>query len=106
MQRFRNILVTVDTRWDKHPALQWAVRLAEHNQAKLKIVDNLPDLPWIAKVTLPDSETAQQALADQKRRAVDAIAHPIREQSQEAHSGRNRFFGTTSMRAPYMGNAG
>ncbi len=56
MQRFRNILVAVDSRWDKHPALQWAVRLAEHNQAKLKIVDVLPDLPWIAKVTVPDSE--------------------------------------------------
>ena len=95
MQRFRNILVTVDTRWDKHPALQWAVRLAEHNQAKLKIVDDLPDLPWIAKVTLPDSETAQQALADQKRRAVDAIAHPIREQgidvTTKVLSGRTSF---------------
>ena len=39
MRRFQNILVAVDTRLDEHPALQWAVRLAEHNQAKLKIVD-------------------------------------------------------------------
>ena len=46
MRRFQNILVAVDSRWDEHPALEWAVRLAEHNQAKLKIVDVLPDLPW------------------------------------------------------------
>jgi nucleotide-binding universal stress UspA family protein len=95
MQRFRNILVAVDSRWDKHPALQWAVQLVEHNQAKLKIVDVLPELPWIAKISLPNSETAQQALADQKRRAVDALAQPLREQGIDVTtkllSGRTSF---------------
>ena len=37
MKRFQNILVAVDTRFEKHPALEWAVRLAEHNEAKLKM---------------------------------------------------------------------
>lgn len=80
MKRFQNILVAVDSRFDHHPALQWAARLAEHNQAKLKIVDVLPDLPWLAKLALKDSETTQQALADQTRQAVDAIAQPVRDQ--------------------------
>ncbi len=80
MQRFQNIIVAIDTLRDQHPALQWAVRLAEQNQAKLKIVDVLPDLPWLAKVSLPDSDTTQQALAEQKRRAVEALAQPVRDQ--------------------------
>ena len=42
MKRFKNILVAVDSRMQDYPALQWAVRLAEHNQAKLKIVDVVP----------------------------------------------------------------
>ncbi len=36
MKRFKSILVAVDTRFEEHPALHWAVRLAEHNQAKSK----------------------------------------------------------------------
>ena len=95
MRRFQNILVAVDTLQGEHPALQWVVRLAEHNRAKLKIVDVLPDLPWIAKVALPDSESAQQALAEQKRRAVDALAQPVREQgidvTTKVLSGRTSF---------------
>ncbi|MCG8653173.1 MAG: universal stress protein [Pirellulales bacterium] len=94
VQRFRNILVAIDSRWDIHPALEWAARLAEHNQARLKIVDVLPDLPWIAKVTMPDSETAQEAFADQKRRVVDALAEPIREQGIDVTT--KVLFGRTS----------
>ena len=49
MNRFQNILVAVDTRFEKHPALEWAARLAEHNQAKLKIVEVLPEFSWIQR---------------------------------------------------------
>lgn len=95
MRSFQNILVAVDSRWDRHPALEWAVRLAEHNQAKLKIVDVLPDLSWIARVAMTDSETFHQALVDQKRRAVDALATPIRKQgidvTTEVLSGTRAF---------------
>ncbi len=67
MKRFKNILVAVDTRFEEHPALQWAVRLAEHNQAKLKIVDVVPEFSWIARLAMPDSDHTQQVLADDKR---------------------------------------
>ncbi len=80
MKRFKNILVAVDNRLEEHPALQWAVRLAEHNQAKLKIVDVVPEFSWIARLAMPDSERTQQVLADDKRRNLEAIAGPLREQ--------------------------
>lgn len=95
MKRFQDILVIVDSQWDKQPALDWAVRLAEHNRAKLKIVDVLPDLHWLAKVTLPDPESSQQALAEQKRAAVDAYAEAIRERGIDVTA--KVLFGRTSL---------
>lgn len=79
MKRFRNILVAVDTQFDEHPALQWAVQLAEHNQAKLKIIDVLRDLPWIAKLAMSDSENTELALAEHKSQIIDSMAQPIRD---------------------------
>lgn len=95
MRKFQNILVAVDTRRDEHPSLQWGVRLAAHNQAKLKIVDVLPDLPWLARVTMTDSESTQQALANQKQQALDELVQPIREQgidvTTKVLSGKTSF---------------
>ena len=94
MKRFQNILVAVDSRQDEHPALEWAVRLAEHNQAKLKIVDLLPDLPWVAKLAMSDSESSQQALAEHKRRILNSVAEPIRDKGIDVTT--QLLFGKTS----------
>lgn len=80
MKRFQNILVAVDSRLDVHPALQWALSLARHNHAKLTIVDVLPELSWIAKMVLTDCDKVQEALAEQKKRLLDGIATPAREE--------------------------
>ena len=80
MKRFKSILVAVDTRFEEHPALQWAVRLAEHNQAKLKIVDVVPEFSWLTRLAMPDSDRTQQVLADDKRQNLEALAGPLREQ--------------------------
>ncbi|MDA1014240.1 MAG: universal stress protein [Planctomycetota bacterium] len=80
MKRFQNILVPIDTRFEKHPALQWAVRLAEHNQARLKLVEVVPELPWIVRLAMADAEHMQQVLADDKRRNLESLAVPLRDQ--------------------------
>ena len=94
MKRFQNILVTVDSRFDTHPALEWAVRLAQRNQARLTIVDVMPDLPWIAKLVLTDSELSHEALAEQKHRMLDTVAQPVRDQGVEVTT--ELLFGKTS----------
>lgn len=95
MKRFQNILVAVDTRFDEHPALQWAVRLAERNQAKLKLVDVLPDLSWVARLVMADAEQTQEVLADDKRRNLESLAGPLRDQGFEVSttvlSGKTSF---------------
>ena len=86
MKRFQDILVAVDTRFDEHPALQCAIQLAKHNQAKLKIVDVLPELPWVAKLALPDTEGTQEALAEQKIHKLETIAQSVRDQQIDART--------------------
>jgi universal stress protein E len=95
MKRFKNILVAVDTRLQDYPALQWAVRLAEHNQAKLKIVDVVPEFSWIARMTMPDSEHAKKVISDEKRQRLEAIAAPLREQGFDITT--KVLFGKTSI---------
>lgn len=95
MKRFQNILVAVDTRFEEHPALQWAVRLAERNQAKLKIMDVLPELSWVAQFVIGDAEHTQQVLLDDKRRKLESLAGPLREQGLDVAttvlSGKSSF---------------
>ena len=79
MKRFQNILVAVDSRFDTHPALEWAIRLAEHNQAKLKIVDVVPEFSWLKRLAMPDGDRMQQVLADDKRQNLETIAGPLRD---------------------------
>ncbi len=79
MKRFKNILVAVDNGLEEHPALQWAVQLAEHNHAKLKIVDVVPEFSWIARLVMPNGEATQQVLAEEKLRNLEATAGPLRE---------------------------
>jgi universal stress protein E len=78
MKRFNNILVSVDTRLDKHPALAWATRLAEHDQAKLKMVDVVPEFSWLARLVMPDPERTHQVLVEEKTRNLQALAAPLR----------------------------
>lgn len=86
MKEFQNILVTVDTRFSEHPALQWAVRLAEQNRAKLKIVDTMRELPWLAKFAVSDSEDRNEAFAAQKRQLLESIAQPVRDRGLEVET--------------------
>ena len=94
MKQFQNILVAVDSRFDTQPALQWALWLAKHNHARLKIFDVLPDLPWIAKLVLSDSENSHQALAEQKQRMLDTIAKSVRDEDVEVST--ELLFGKSS----------
>lgn len=94
MKRFQNILVAVDSRFEEQPALDWAVSLAERNQAKLKIVDVLPDRSWIEKLATADNDRVQDALAEQKSRKIESIADSVRDRQIDVST--QLLFGRTS----------
>jgi len=96
MKLFKSILVAVDNRLEEHPALQWAVRIAMQNQARLKIVDFVPEFSWVARLAMPDSEQTKQVLADEKLRNLEALAEPLRQQGLDVTT--KILFGKTSVK--------
>lgn len=95
MKRFNNILAAVDTRFEEHPALDWAARLAEHNQSKLKIVDVVPEFSWVARLAMPDHERAHQVLLQEKTQNLEALVAPLCDRGIDATtkvlSGKTSF---------------
>lgn len=94
MKRFQNILVAVDSRMPDYPALDWAIRLAEYSQAKLKIVDVVPEFSWIARLAMTDSDLTRHALAREKQQKLDAVAAPLLERGFDVQT--RVLFGKTS----------
>ena len=79
MQRFKNILAAIDTRFEQHPALEWAARLAVHNQSKLKIIDVVPEFSWVARLAMSEHEHTREVLRQEKGRSLEALAAPLHE---------------------------
>lgn len=83
MKRFQNILVAIDSRFEKQPALETAARLAEHNSARLKVVDVIPEFSWLTKLTVPNAAKMQQLLADEKAEELESLVKPYRDREIE-----------------------
>lgn len=80
MKRFQNILASVDTRRDHHPALERAALLAEHSRAKLKIVNVLPEFPWHVRLALRDHDRICASLFAEMQNRLAELALPLRAQ--------------------------
>lgn len=83
MKRFKNILVSVDTKSDDHPALQWARPLAEHNQASLTLVDVQREPGWPMQLMLRDSDYVKELEIEHKSEQLRSLAEPLRERGLE-----------------------
>ncbi len=79
MKRFTNILVSVDSRADSHPALDWAVALAERSSAAIKIADVLPEFSWAVRLTMSDSAHVRDLLLREKGEQLESLAAPLRQ---------------------------
>lgn len=80
MRRFNNILVTTDTRLVSHPIVDEAAEVAMRNDASLKLVDVVPPLSWIARMTMEEPEHVAALMVDEKSKQLDSLAEPIRRQ--------------------------
>lgn len=83
MKRFTNILVSVNSRLDDQPALQWARLLAEHNRAKLTLVDVQHEASWLERLLLRDYEYVEKLDTEKRHERLDAFAQPIRDRGIE-----------------------
>jgi nucleotide-binding universal stress UspA family protein len=79
MQRFQNILVATDTRLPKHPIVDEAAEVARRSGASLTIVDVVPALPWIARLTMEDPDHVASLMMHEKAVKLEDLATPIRQ---------------------------
>lgn len=77
MGYFKNILVHVDGRDDARDLLACAVELARHHQAKLKLVDILPQASWPAKFATGNYDRFLEQLADTKQDRLRQLAFEL-----------------------------
>ncbi len=80
MKQFRKILVATDTRLESHPIVDEAADIAVHNGATLKVVDVVPDFPWMVRLTMKDHQHVRELMRDEKQEKLDELAARIREQ--------------------------
>lgn len=78
MTQFRSILVATDTRLDDHPIVSEAAGIARRCQSALKIVDVVPEFPWIVRLALKEHDEILETLMAQKRERIEALAAPLR----------------------------
>jgi nucleotide-binding universal stress UspA family protein len=74
MSAIRNILVPLDHEAEPPNAVDRAIRLAKHFRASITLLGLVQELPWYARIALHDAERVDQAVFDDARRRVEAIA--------------------------------
>ena len=77
MKRFANILVATDTALDDHPIVAEAAEIATQNNARIKIVDVVPELPWTVKFTLKDHAHYTELIRAEKEAKLASLAEPL-----------------------------
>jgi universal stress protein E len=80
MLKFSNILVHYDSRADNHPGVKYAAELAKANSGRLKIVEMIPDFPWLTRQFVGGYERVIEDITQAKARHLDEVAGPFREQ--------------------------
>ena len=78
LDQFKNILASIDTRDESHPALDWAEQVAAHSGASLKLVDVLPEFPMHVRLALRDCAHLRKLLIQEKQEHLEQLAAPLR----------------------------
>ncbi len=95
MERFKKILVALDTRIDDHPIVEEAAEIAQRNDASLTLVDVLPEFTWAARLSLDDPDHVRQLLLNEKQEKLEAIKASLNASGVRVEA--KVFQGTTSV---------
>lgn len=87
MQRFKNILCVMEHGEAGKPALEWAVTLAENNQASLTVIDVIPQVP--SGIGMPDggpiSRDLQTAMVREHEARIVSLLELYRQRLDVKH---------------------
>jgi nucleotide-binding universal stress UspA family protein len=85
MVSIRKILVDIDAAAIPHPALEAAVKLARRLSAALKIVDVVPELPWISRAL--GSESIERDLVSYRQDRLATMAACLTSEGLSVETG-------------------
>lgn len=80
MQRFSNILVSIDAAATAQPVLECAAQLAVKHGAQLKVVDVVPEFGWAQRFLLAANEHLHDLLERERAELLTARAAPLQAQ--------------------------
>lgn len=86
LKTFNNILVATDTRLKVHPIVDEAAQIAHRNGAALKLVDVVPEFPWIARMMVSDHETMRQLIGREKLEKLEVLASSYRDEGLDVET--------------------
>lgn len=73
MQEFKKVIFSVDCHNIEPDLKEKAIRTIAHLDCELVIVDNIRDLSWIARATLPDHEKVAALVVKEKQELLDQL---------------------------------
>lgn len=79
MNPFRNILVALAGDQPGQGALACAARLAKQNGAALRLIATVEDLPWYARLVLPNADELQSLVVRKQSEVLERLASSLRE---------------------------
>ncbi len=81
MNQFKRILVAIDTRLKHHPIFDEAMEIAKQTGATIKLMDVVPEFPWIVRMTLGNHKEVQLAIENEKKSRLAELANIARSQN-------------------------
>ncbi len=74
MIQFKNILVGIDARQPDAGTLNQAATLAEQHEAKIKLLDSVPEFSWLSKAFTPRHDDLLKMLVQETTERLEAVA--------------------------------
>ena len=78
MKRFRKILIPIRGDRVRPPVLTQAARLAKQNDAAIKLIAIVEDLPWYSRLVMPATEELERLIIRNRSDLLEGLAQELR----------------------------
>ena len=86
MKSFKNILVALDTRSETHPALDWAVKIAKQNEAKIKLIEVLPKFTWFQRQLIGNTDDLLERMVGDSKAKLANLSQAVQAENIEVEA--------------------
>lgn len=87
MHRFQNILIPVHADTPPNGVLHRASVLARQNEASVRLIAVVEDVPWYTRLVLPNAEELASSLVHDQTESLERLAEPLRREGLAVSTG-------------------